>query len=152
VGLDLMAAALSVAAEPVSRQFGHQLGEFDDPGPYDQAEAARLRSLSPVYQVENAVTPSLLEFGGAGGFIKEAIPLYQGLQYFHKAATEFISYPRSRHVTIEPRLRLDAARRDLEWVGYWVLGKPTQRMLDKYGPPAIAEWKADPHNSAPALQ
>jgi hypothetical protein len=29
----------------------------------------------------------------------------------------------------------DAARRDLEWFAYWVLGKPTQRMLEKYGPP-----------------
>ena len=35
----------------------------------------------------------------------------------------------------------DAGRRELEWFAYWVLGKPTQRMLDRYGQPPIAEWK-----------
>jgi dipeptidyl aminopeptidase/acylaminoacyl peptidase len=151
--LDAMAGALAIVGDPVGRQFAHQLGTFDDPGPYDQAEAARLRSMSPIYQVQNATTPSLLEFGGAGSLIQEAVPLYQGLKFFNRAPTELVSYPRSRHVTLEPRLQLDAAQRDLEWIGYWVLGKPTQRMLDRYGPPQISEWNpaAGARAEAPTL-
>jgi dipeptidyl aminopeptidase/acylaminoacyl peptidase len=140
VSLNLMDGAFDVSANPELRRFDRQLGE-DDGSPYEEREAQRLRDLSPTYQAERATTPSLLEFGADGGAIKGGNSLYQGLTLFGHAPTEFIRYPRTGHVTEEPALRYDSGRRDLEWFAYWVLGKPTQRMLDKYGSPKISEWK-----------
>ena len=106
--------------------------------PFDDDEAIRLRKLSPTYQVANAKTPALLEFG-ANSLIQEGDSLFQGLRHFG-VPSELISYPRSGHGTSEPALLYDTARRDLEWFAYWVLGKPTPRMLERYGAPKIAEW------------
>ena len=126
VNLNMMEGAFAIAANPPYLEFARQLGKgnsFDD--------AIRLRSLSPVYQVADARTPALLEFG-ADSLIREGYDLFQGLRHFG-VPTELISYPRSGHGTEEPALLYDTAKRDLEWIAYWVLGKPTQRMLDRYG-------------------
>ena len=101
-----------------------QLGEGV---PFDDEELARLKSLSPDYQVGQARTPTLLEFG-ANSNLARGLVLFQGLKYFNKAPVELIDYPRSGHATEEPELRYDSPRRDLEWISYWVLGKPTARM------------------------
>jgi dipeptidyl aminopeptidase/acylaminoacyl peptidase len=135
VNLNIMDKSFAIAASAELTEFAQQLG-MDQP--FGDKNGERLRSLSPVYQVGNASTPALLEFG-ANSLINEGIPLFQGLQHF-KVPSELISYPRTGHVTKEPALLQDAARRDLEWFAYWVLGKPTERMLNRYGPPPISEW------------
>ena len=71
--------------------------------------------------------------------------MFQAQRYLDKAPTELISYPRTEHVTEGPALKYDSARRELEWFADWVLGKPTQRMLDRYGPPPIAGWRPSAH-------
>jgi len=111
--------------------------------PFKEEEANRLRNLSPIYQVEHASTPSLLEFGAESSPTNalEMYTLFSGLKYFNKAPAELIEYPRSGHVFEDPTIHADAARRELEWYAYWVLGKPTQRMIDKYGEPPMNEWK-----------
>jgi dipeptidyl aminopeptidase/acylaminoacyl peptidase len=123
------------------REINEQLG-FGSP--FEPQERVRLENLSPVTQAGQAVTPALLEFG-AEGLLAEGYILFQSLRYFNKAPTELISYPRTGHVTEEPALRYDAAKRELEWFAYWVLGKPTQRMLGKYGPSLIPEWHPSDH-------
>lgn len=135
VALNMVDEAFGSTGNADLRDFSRQLGKGL---PFDHDEMERLKDLSPIYQVSHASTPSLLEFGALSG-IRTGSNLFQGLKYFDKAPTELISYPRGRHVTEEPALRYDAARRDLEWFAYWALGKPTQRMLDKYGFPKISE-------------
>ena len=138
VNLNVMDSLFAVAGNLPRIAFARQLGLNS---PFADGGAEHLRRLSPTYQVSNATTPALLEFG-ADSLLKEGVALFQGLRYFN-VPTELISYPRTGHVTVEPVLRQDAARRDLEWFAYWVLGKPTQRMLDRYGPPKISEWSPD---------
>jgi dipeptidyl aminopeptidase/acylaminoacyl peptidase len=135
VNLNIMERVFAISASREWTDFAQQLG-MDQP--FGDNNADRLRGLSPVYQVEHASTPALLEFG-ANSLLNEGIALFQGLQHF-KVPSELIGYPRTGHITEEPALLHDAARRDLEWFAYWVLGKPTERMLDRYGPPKISEW------------
>jgi dipeptidyl aminopeptidase/acylaminoacyl peptidase len=130
----------SAQLRAIDRQFG--LGV-----PFEPSEREHIESLSPVYQAGSAVTPSLLEFGADAG-IQEGRDFFEALKYFNKAPTELISYPRTGHVTEEPALKFDAARRELEWFAYWVLGKGTKRMLDRYGAPKISEWNADARERA----
>jgi dipeptidyl aminopeptidase/acylaminoacyl peptidase len=138
VNLNALDGSFTLVGSPERREFEHQLGIGGVP--YKPEEADHLRRLSPVYQLDRAVTPSLLEFG-TESLLKEGNKLFQGLKYF-KVPTELISYPRTGHITHEPALRVDAARRELEWFAYWVLGKPTHRMLELYGPPRVEEWRA----------
>jgi dipeptidyl aminopeptidase/acylaminoacyl peptidase len=119
-------------ARAINRQFG--LGSL-----FEAGEKERLDDLSPVLQAGRATTPSLLEFG-AESLIQDGTALFQSLKYFDRAPTELISYPNSGHSIEGPALKYDSARRELEWFAYWVLGKPTQRMLDRYGPPHISQW------------
>jgi dipeptidyl aminopeptidase/acylaminoacyl peptidase len=121
----------------LDRQFGWGV-------PFEPGEKDRLENLSPVYRAGNATTPSLLEFG-VNSEINDGRDFFEALKYFDKAPTELISYPRTAHVTEEPALKFDAARRELEWFSYWVLGKATKRMLDRYGPPPISDWTSAAH-------
>ena len=116
---DVLFGIGSTTTREVNRQFG--LGS-----PFTAGERERLENLSPIYQAAHAATPSLLEFG-AESAMQDATILFQSLKHFDRAPTELISYPRAGHITEEPALRYDAARRELEWFAYWVLGKPTQR-------------------------
>ena len=139
VNLNLLANTFyrigSADGRELSRQFGWEI-------PFDADSKRDLEDISPVYQAGRATTPSLLEFG-AQGQIEYGTVFFQALQYFHKAPSELVSYPRTGHVTDEPELRYDAARRELEWFAYWVLGKPTERMFTRYGSPKISEWNPD---------
>jgi dipeptidyl aminopeptidase/acylaminoacyl peptidase len=144
VSLNMMEDAFAISGNEPRVEFSRQLGKGT---PFEDAD--RLRSLSPVYQVGNATTPALLEFG-ANSLIREGEPLFQGLQHFG-VPSELIEYPRSGHGTTEPLLLYDTARRDLEWFAYWVLGRPTRRMLDKYGPPKIAESIPDSNIRSEAI-
>lgn len=117
------------------REFAKQQGFAN---PFEPTGSAQLRSISPIYEVSNAATPVLLEFGLQGANVKDAMAFFQGLKYFNKAPAELVVYPRSGHITEDIKLRMEVARRDLEWFAYWVLGNPTQRMLEKYGPPKIS--------------
>ena len=134
--LDMINESFLHAGSSSGRALFQQLGEGL---PFGAAEKERLANLSPIYQADRATTPSLLEYG-ADSLIQYGSNFFQALKLFDKAPTELINYPRTGHVTDEPALKLDAARRELEWFAFWVLGKPTQRMLEKYGPPLIPEW------------
>lgn len=140
VNLNMMNDAFAIAANPAQVEFAHQLGTGT---PFEPGEADHIRNLSPLYQVSRASTPTLLEFGRTGIHFNDGYAFFAGLKHF-KVPSELIGYPRSGHVTQEPELLYDSAQRDLEWFAYWVLGKPTKRMLDKYGAPKISEWPPNP--------
>lgn len=130
------------AANPVMQQhWQHQAG-FSDP--YDPKDLALMKAQSPIYHIAKARTPSLLEYGEKdSGGIGEVMggKLFQGLRRFGVPA-EFIVYPRTGHGIYEPRLRKESARRNMEWFDYWLLGRASERMLVKYGPPKPAARRA----------
>lgn len=146
VSLNLVEEGFAIAGNESDIDFARELGKGS---PLEGDDMDRLQQLSPIYQTASATTPALLEFG-ANSLIKDGDALFQGLKHFN-VQTELISYPRTGHIIEEPALRLDAARRDLEWFAYWVLGKPTKRMLDRYGPAKIAQWNPEPGGAAVGL-
>ncbi|MDT9600172.1 prolyl oligopeptidase family serine peptidase [Sphingosinicella rhizophila] len=126
--------ALGAANLALQQHWQHQTG-FSDP--YDIEDLSRMKAQSPICHVANVRTPSLLEygrhdFGGVGEMMGGK--LFQGLRRF-EIPSEFILYPRTGHGIYEPRLRKESARRNLEWFDYWLLGRATERMILKYGPP-----------------
>jgi dipeptidyl aminopeptidase/acylaminoacyl peptidase len=135
VSLNMMDHSFGLTTARDWVEFAHQLGESTA---FEPGGAEHLRRLSPIYEVANATTPALLKFG-ANSAIQDGIELFQGLRHFNVPA-ELISYPRTGHGKEEPALLYDAAERDFEWFSYWVLGKPTQRMFDRYGAPQISKW------------
>jgi hypothetical protein len=76
------------------------------------------------------------------GGIRELLPLFQGLTYFRVPA-EFVRYPRTGHGILEPALKLDSARRNLAWFGYWTLGLPVPRLVQKFGNTPLARQPRD---------
>jgi len=54
--------------------------------------------------------------------IAQGRELYMGLKK-NGVATEFVIYPRQLHRIGEPRLLLDAMRRNVEWMNKWILGQ-----------------------------
>jgi dipeptidyl aminopeptidase/acylaminoacyl peptidase len=82
--------------------------------PWQQPEIFLARS--PLFQIAGATTPTLLQHGE----IDRRVPLGQSHE-FHQALkrlgveTELVIYPRQEHGIDEPKLLLDAARRNLDW-------------------------------------
>jgi dipeptidyl aminopeptidase/acylaminoacyl peptidase len=90
---------------------------------------------STLFRLQQIKTPVLAEYGGSHTFAaKEGRMLLHGLTAQH-VPVELIAYPRTGHGVTEPLLRADSARRNLEWVDYWVLGQGSPRMIERYGTP-----------------
>lgn len=71
---------------------------------------------SPIFQVQNAHTPSIIQHGSAD----PRVPLEQGLQFYNalerlNVPVKMYIYPRQGHAILEPRLLMDVARRNLDW-------------------------------------
>ncbi len=82
------------------------------------------RSHSALYHIKNVKTPTLIQHGEADMRvpIAQGRELYMGLKK-NGVATEFVIYPRQLHRIGEPRLLLDAMRRNVEWMNKWILGQ-----------------------------
>ncbi|MFT3790423.1 MAG: prolyl oligopeptidase family serine peptidase [Rudaea sp.] len=90
--------------------------------PWNEKDLRVLWENSPIYAMDHAKTPTLLEFGELSGAHDEGVELYSALQYFN-VPSMFIVYPRSGHGNDEPKLLMDSYQRQLNWFDYWVLGK-----------------------------
>lgn len=71
---------------------------------------------SPIAHVQNVQTPAIMQHGDAD----IRVPLEQGLQYYNAlhrrgVPVEMYIYPRQGHALNEPRLLVDAMRRNLDW-------------------------------------
>jgi len=78
---------------------------------------------SAMFNIEHASTPSLIQHGESD----ERVPIGQGYELCNAlrrqgATVRMVVHPRQRHGLQEPRLVLDAARRDMEWFQQY-LGK-----------------------------
>ena len=108
------------AGDPVFRK--HQYDQGAMTAPYEKDGLATAVRESPIYHVENARTPTLIEAGELA-LHEHATLLANALEYFG-VPYEYYLYPRTGHVTYEPKLIADELRRKLDWFGYWLKGEP----------------------------
>ncbi len=105
--------------------------------PFSPNGYAALQRESPLPQMGNVRTPTLLEFGNSqlgGSDAKNGLDLFQTLQHYD-VPSRFIRYLDIGHRISEssPALQLDSARRVLEWYWYWVLGDPVPDLVREFG-------------------
>jgi dipeptidyl aminopeptidase/acylaminoacyl peptidase len=82
------------------------------------------RAHSAMFNVKGVSTPTLIQHGGAD----QRVPTSQGYEFYNAlkrqgVPVKMVVYPRQPHGLQEPKLQLDAMRRNLEWFGQWVLGR-----------------------------
>jgi dipeptidyl aminopeptidase/acylaminoacyl peptidase len=81
------------------------------------------RKHSPMAFVGNVRTPTIIQHGEED----PRVPISQGYQFYEAlerrgVPVEMVVYPRQKHPVREPRLILDLARRNLEWMDKYVKG------------------------------
>lgn len=79
------------------------------------------REHSPISHLEGTTTPTLILHGGAD----QRVPTSQGYELYTAlkrlgVPVEMVVYPRQPHGLREPKLQLDAMRRNLEWFERWL--------------------------------
>lgn len=84
----------------------------------------RWRAHSAMFNVKGVSTPTLIQHGGAD----QRVPTSQGYEFYNALKRQgvpvrMVVYPRQPHGLQEPKLQLDAMKRNLEWFAAWVLGK-----------------------------
>ncbi len=82
------------------------------------------RAHSAMFNVKGVSTPTLIQHGGAD----QRVPTSQGYEFYNALKRQGVTvtmvvYPRQPHGLQEPKLQLDAMRRNLDWFAQWVLGK-----------------------------
>jgi dipeptidyl aminopeptidase/acylaminoacyl peptidase len=82
------------------------------------------RTHSAMFNVKGVTTPTLIQHGEKD----ERVPVTQGYEFYHALKRQgvevtMVVYPRQPHGIQEPRLQLDAMKRNLEWFERWVKGK-----------------------------
>jgi dipeptidyl aminopeptidase/acylaminoacyl peptidase len=80
-----------------------------------------LRERSPLWHLRPTKTPILIQQGEED----ERVPLSQGTMLYRVlqelgANVTMVTYPRSHHTPREPKLRMDVARRNVEFMEKWV--------------------------------
>lgn len=112
-----------------------QWGIEDTPGhvinymrglPWEQIE--EYRKASPLYDMHNIKTPTLIHVGGGDERVPaaHARALYRGLQYYLHVPTELVIYPGQGHGLRKYSHRLAKLKWDIAWFDYYVLGKPVR--------------------------
>lgn len=85
------------------------------------ARPERWRALSPLLHVAAVETPTLIQHGDRDA----RVPIGQGYE-LHNALKRrgvpvtMVVYPRQGHTLQEPKLQLDAARRNVDWLERWL--------------------------------
>ena len=79
------------------------------------------RRVSPMTQIQNVRTPTLITIGEAD----PRVPYPQGQELYRALTalgvpTEFVHYPRERHGFVEPHHRADELSRMLAWFDRWI--------------------------------
>ena len=81
----------------------------------------RWRSHSAMFNVKGASTPTLIQHGERDA----RVPISQGYELYNAlkrqgVPVKMVVYPRQPHGIREPKLQLDAMKRNLEWFARWI--------------------------------
>ena len=90
--------------------------------PYDVGDKERLLEQSPLRSIDALQTPVLLECGENSLGPTDCLKFFRTGNARGSAPVELAIYPRTAHQILEPALRLDSARRQLEWLQRWFPG------------------------------
>jgi dipeptidyl aminopeptidase/acylaminoacyl peptidase/Zn-dependent M28 family amino/carboxypeptidase len=95
-------------------------GEFWAPGGLEL-----WRAHSAMFNVRGVTTPTLIQHGEAD----LRVPISQGYELYNAlkrqgTTVKMVTYPRQPHGIQEPKLLLDAMKRNLDWFDRFVLGRP----------------------------
>ncbi|WP_458733093.1 prolyl oligopeptidase family serine peptidase [Sphingobium xenophagum] len=88
--------------------------------PYDIGDKERLLSQSPLLSIDALQTPVLLECGENSLGPTDCLKFFRTGNARGSAPVELAIYPRTAHQILEPALRLDSARRQLQWLRRWI--------------------------------
>lgn len=115
--------AISIGAPVVDLLSFHGTTDIRDfiPNYFPPMSLDLLREHSPLWNLRPTKTPILIQQGEAD----ERVPLSQGTMLYRRldelgANVTMVTYPRSAHTPREPKLRLDVARRNVEFMETWV--------------------------------
>ena len=80
---------------------------------------------SAMFNVKGVTTPTLIQHGEEDA----RVPVGQGYEFYNALKRQgvdakMVVYPRQPHGIQEPRLQLDAMKRNLEWFERWVKSRP----------------------------
>jgi dipeptidyl aminopeptidase/acylaminoacyl peptidase len=126
---DVLYNVYHAAGEPSRARLSRDLLGWDPP--FDPAERERIMRQSPIHNVQNARTPILLEYGAESLAPDHGRMFFQALRHF-RVPSDFVVYPRTGHGIQEPKLREDSMNRNLDWMDYWVLGKPVPTLSQRW--------------------
>jgi len=98
-------------------------GEF-----WEEPEA--WQSHSALFNIEGVTTPTLIQHGEED----RRVPISQAYELRNALSRQgvdvtMVVYPRQPHGIQEPKLQLDAMRRNLRWFDRWVLGRTGARLI-----------------------
>ncbi len=115
--------AISIGAPVVDLLSFHGTTDIRDfiPSYFPGTPLDLLRERSPLWHLRPTKTPILIQQGEAD----ERVPLSQGTMLYRMldelgANVTMVTYPRSHHTPREPKLRMDVARRNVEFMEKWV--------------------------------
>lgn len=110
--------AFSVGAPVVDLLSFHGTTDIRDflPGYFERMPLDRLRERSPLWHLKKPRGPVLIQHGEAD----DRVPTSQGVMLYRMldelgADVTMVTYPRSPHVPREPKLRIDIARRNVDF-------------------------------------
>ena len=77
-----------------------------------------------MFNIKGASTPTLIQHGERD----ERVPIAQGFELYNAlkrqgSTVQMVTYPRMPHGLIEPKLQLDAAKRNVAWFAAYLLSE-----------------------------
>jgi dipeptidyl aminopeptidase/acylaminoacyl peptidase/L-aminopeptidase/D-esterase-like protein len=117
--------------------------------PWDRADSYRQHS--PIAHVRGVKTPTLIQHGEDD----ERVPIAQGYELYNALKRQgctvtMVTYPRTHHAIQEPKLLLDAMRRNLEWFDQYLRGPDTAAESRRHAArkPVVADDPPGPATAA----
>jgi len=114
--------AISIGAPVVDLLSFHGTTDIRDfiPAYFPPMSLDALRAHSPLWHLRKTKTPILIQHGESD----ERVPASQGTMLYRAlqelgANVTMVTYPRTPHTPREPKLRLDSARRNVEFMEKW---------------------------------
>jgi dipeptidyl aminopeptidase/acylaminoacyl peptidase len=129
--VEMLSVAYSQAAMPWYQDLLRDLAGIDHMT--TPAGVEGLLRESSLMRIGNVRTPVLAEFGSIHGMAATQGRILMHALRLQGVPVELIAYPRTGHGVVEPLLRIDSMRRNLEWFDYWIQGKGSSRMTERYG-------------------
>jgi dipeptidyl aminopeptidase/acylaminoacyl peptidase len=113
------AAVTDLISFPGTTDIASYLSSYWGGEPWDRPETYRAHS--PITHIKGINTPTLIQHGADD----ERVPIGQGYELYNAlkrqgCLVKMVVYPRTHHAIQEPKLLLDAMRRNLEWFGRYV--------------------------------